>query len=173
MASFEVCTVYFCFRGNPGIASMTLISGNRFQEFLDMTQENLAAGSLPTPAFLRLFDDDHVSDNNLAFSRPPAPGQCITILRPESDDVTDCNLALNHPPAPCQCICTLLPENAELSDSNLALAPPPGFHTQSCSCGLGCRAPVADKSEFSDNDLTLSAPIPGGPKPCYSACGVW
>ena len=192
-----------------------------------MTQENLAAGSLPTPAFLRLFDDDHVSDNNLAFSRPPAPGQCITILRPESDDVTDCNLALNHPPAPCQCICTLLPENAELSDGNLALshppapcqcictlrpesddvsdanlnaalpqppsfcvrrgkdelsvqfddldlsAPPPGFHTQSCSCGLGCRAPVADKSEFSDSDLTLSAPIPGGPKPCYSACGVW
>jgi hypothetical protein len=173
MASFEVCTVYFCFRGNPGIASMTLISGNRFQEFLDMTQENLAAGSLPTPAFLRLFDDDHVSDNNLAFSRPPAPGQCITILRPESDDVSDANLNAALPQPPSFCVRRGKDElSVQFDDLDLS-APPPGFHTQSCSCGLGCRAPVADKSEFSDSDLTLSAPIPGGPKPCYSACGVW
>ncbi|MDG4717984.1 hypothetical protein [Thalassospira aquimaris] len=125
-----------------------------------MTQENRAVGSLPTPAFLRLFDDDHVSDNNLALNHPPAPGQCITTLQPESADISDSNLALSHPPAPCQCITTLQPENADVSDSNLALSHPPA----PCQCICTLLPENADR----DDSIDLStSPYPVGPSLCF------
>ena len=128
--------------------------GAQHLENITLSQQNFTAASIPAPKFLRMNDDI-----------------AIPVKVPSGAIHTRGDLPLSSA-YPCNNPLGCSGPADQLDDLDLS-APPPGFHTQGCSCGLACVPQIDNEQEFADTDLSLGAPLPGGPKPCYSACGVW